>query len=225
MAGAPLTMPDSDPRVWTDELRGAGDLPSVLCFAALGDSFTAGAGCPTGVRWPDRLAEALRARNPGLVYRNLAEDGATSAVVMDQLGPAMQLEPGLVTLICGVNDVLLSVRPDTDAYAVRLQSMFEQLKATARAPAVITATAPEHLPFVELGPRTTRRLLSALQRLNERTRNIAEAHGVPCLDVARHPGLHDEENFQQDGLHPSTLGHARAAAALELFLRAQVDRR
>jgi len=44
-------------------------------FAALGDSFTAGAGCPPGACWTDRLAHSLRARRPGLLYRNFARDG------------------------------------------------------------------------------------------------------------------------------------------------------
>ena len=54
---------------------------------------------------------------PDFVYRNLAVDGATSADVLDQLGEALQLEPDLVTVVCGANDVLFSVRPDLDAYA------------------------------------------------------------------------------------------------------------
>jgi len=207
-----------DPRTLDEGQRGAADLPKVLGFAALGDSFTAGAGCAPGARWADRLAEALRGRSSELVYRNFAEDGATSAEVMAQLGPALQLEPDLVTLICGVNDVLQSVRPDISGYAVRLDSMFDQLKAATRVPLVVTATAPENLNFLGLGPRSSRRVRTGLKRLNEQTRQHAEAHRVPCLEVAGHPGLDDPENFQADGLHPSPLGHARAAAIFERLL-------
>jgi lysophospholipase L1-like esterase len=193
----------------------------VISFAALGDSFTAGAGCPAGARWTDRLADSLRAGSPGLLYRNFARDGATSAEVVGQLGPALQLEPDLVTLICGVNDVLLSVRPDIDGYAVRLESMFDQLEAASRAPLVLTATAPENMHFLPLGPRSERRVHEGLKRLNEETRRLADAHGVPYLEVVGNPGLEDPENFQADGLHPSSIGHARAAAAFELLLSEQ----
>jgi lysophospholipase L1-like esterase len=186
-------------------------------FVALGDSFTAGAGCPEGARWPDRLARILRAEGSEILYRNFARDGATSAEVTGQLGAALQLEPDLVTLICGVNDVLYSVRPDIDAYAVRLDHMFDRLKATS-GPLILTATAPENLHFLELGPRSERRVRAGLRRLNEETRRIAAAHGVVCLDVVEHPGLEDPANFQPDGLHPSELGHARAAAAFEELL-------
>jgi lysophospholipase L1-like esterase len=193
-------------------------------YAALGDSFTVGAGCPPGVAWADRLAESLRRRSPGLVYRNFAEDGATSAEVAGQLGPALELDPDFVTLICGVNDVLHSVRPDVSAYAARFDRMLDRLEA-AQVPVVITATAPENLSFLALGPRTARRVRSGLQRINEETRRHAEAHGVTCIEVAGHPGLDDPENFQADGLHPSPLGHARAAAIFERLLSEQALRR
>ena len=50
-------------------------------YVAIGDSFTAGTGSPPGEAWPDRLASALRLRNPSLAFRNLAVEGATSAEV------------------------------------------------------------------------------------------------------------------------------------------------
>jgi lysophospholipase L1-like esterase len=190
----------------------------ITTFAALGDSFTAGAGCPPGTRWTDRLARSLRSLNPSLVHRNFARDGATSAEVTAQLGPALQLEPDLVTLICGVNDVLYSVRPDIDGYSLRFDSMLERLLESGRRPLVATATAPENLHFLALGPRSERRVRSGLKRLNEETRRVAGAHGVACLEVESHPGLENPANFQADGLHPSPLGHARAAAAFERLL-------
>jgi lysophospholipase L1-like esterase len=52
---------------------------------------------------------------------------------------------------------------------------------------------------------------NAIVRLNRATRTVANAYGVPCLDVAGHPGLSVPENFAEDGLHPSALGHERAA--------------
>jgi lysophospholipase L1-like esterase len=196
----------------------------IASFVAMGDSFTAGAGCPDGSRWSDRLASALRRQDGDLVYRNLAVDGATSADVERQLEPALELEPDLVTLICGVNDVLLSVRPDVDGYAVRLGQMFERLKAAPRQPLVITATAPESLHFLGLGPRSERRVRSGLRRVNEHTRRLAADHDVVCLEVVGHPALDEQRYFQADGLHPSALGHARAAVVFESLLdRASIE--
>jgi lysophospholipase L1-like esterase len=191
---------------------------AMTSYAALGDSFTAGTGCPPGASWADRLARSLGARSPALVYRNFAADGATSAAVIGQLEQALEIDPDLVTLICGVNDVLHSVRPDIDGYSERLDTMLGRLEVSERPPLVLTATAPENMRFLELGPRSERRLRTGLRRLNEETRRLAERHGIPCLEVVGHPGLNDPANFQEDGLHPSEIGHAHAAEAFERLL-------
>jgi lysophospholipase L1-like esterase len=193
----------------------------VSCFVALGDSFTAGRGCPPRLRWPDRLAAALRARHPGLDYSNLAVDGATSAEVLDQVGPAVQLEPDLVTVICGANDVIRTVRPDIDAYAERLAAIFDRLAAALPRVAILSATAPERWQFLDLRPRTRERVLSGLAELNAATRRVAASRSVPVLEVVGHPGLDDPENFLDDGLHPSPRGHERAAAELARALHTQ----
>jgi lysophospholipase L1-like esterase len=191
---------------------GPGDR-AIRSYAALGDSFTAGTGCAPGESWADRLAAGLAARNPDFVYRNLAVDGATSTEVFDQLGEALQLEPDLVTVVCGVNDVLFSVRPDHHAYGRRLAGIFRRLTETLPAVRIATATAPERWDFLDLGrrPRMRKRLERGIVRFNAATRAVASAHSVPCLEAAGHPGVGEAENFVADGLHPSPLGHKRAA--------------
>lgn len=187
------------------------------CFVALGDSFTAGTGCEPGESWADRLAAALRARNSRLLYRNFAVDGATSGEVLEQVGPALQLEPDLVSVVCGGNDVLRRRRPDVDGYAERLDrifSRFEELPGVT----LVTATSPTRWTFLGLRPRTAQRVEAEIAAVNEATREIARAHDVLCLEVAGHPGLENPENFSEDGLHPSPLGHARAARAFAALL-------
>jgi lysophospholipase L1-like esterase len=194
-------------------------------FAALGDSFTAGTGCPPGVRWTDRLARTLRARGDGrLAYRNYAREGATSAdLVARQLNAAVQLEPELVTVICGANDVLVSVRPDIEACAERIAATFDRLRDSVPGAITITATVPEGWRFLGLRPRTRRRVQDGLRELNRRIRGIAAEREIPWLEVAGHPGLDDPENFTDDGLHPSPIGHARTAEAFERLLAARLD--
>jgi lysophospholipase L1-like esterase len=201
------------------EHRPSGLPRGVSCYAALGDSFTAGTGSPEGLGWSQRLAEGMRRRNRGFVYTNLAEDGATSADVLDQLGHALQLEPDLVTVICGANDVLHSTRPDPSAYAARLSEIFERLHKAGPRMMMVTATSPAHWDFVPLGPRTRARVERGMRGINDVTREVAAEYCVPCLDVADHPGLRDRENFATDGLHPSVQGHARAARAFAFLLR------
>ncbi len=188
-------------------------------FVALGDSFTAGTGCRAGEGWADLLAPRLDRGRGMLAYRNLAVDGATSEEVADQVGPALQLEPDLVTVICGANDVLRSRRADPAAYARRLAGIFGRLRGALPRVRIVTATAPEAWGFLRLGPRSERRVSGALARFNRATRAVASAYAIPCLEIAGHPGLCEAENFSADGLHPSALGHARAARAFEALIK------
>ena len=191
----------------------------ISCYVALGDSFTAGTGSPEGLGWANRVAAGLGRRDSAFAYRNLAEDGATSADVLAQVDQALQLEPDLVTVICGANDVLRTTRPDGAAYARRLRTIFRRLRDAGRSMIVVTATSPNRWDFVPLGPRTRARVEDGMRSFNDITRRVARQHQVPCLDVADHPGLRDRDNFATDGLHPSPRGHARAARAFAALLR------
>ena len=178
-------------------------------YVALGDSFTAGTGCAPGESWADLLAAALAAEE-GLVYENLAEHGATSADVRDQVKRALALEPDLVTVVCGANDLLLR-SGDVDEYSRNLGAILAALTRGAPEAMIVTATAPDRWEFLGLGPRTQARLEAELVALNTATRAVASLFGAEVLDVAGHPGLSRQENFAGDGLHPSPLGHRRAA--------------
>jgi lysophospholipase L1-like esterase len=183
-------------------------------YVALGDSFTAGlvAGEP---RWADEVARAL---GPQTRYENLAWVGATSADVEErQLERALSLDPDAVTIVCGANDVLESVRPDPGAYAARLARMFARLRSEAPRAAVVTATYPDISRFLDLRPRTRVRVEQGMRRFNEACRGVARRQGVTLLEGFDHPAASERATYAADGFHPSPEGHRRAAAA---FLRA-----
>ena len=195
----------------------------VSSYVALGDSFTAGRESIDAERWADLLATAMRRVNPELRYSNLAVDGATSTEVLDlQIDPGLALAPDFVTVICGANDVLFSVRPDADAYARRLDEVFGELRAGVPGVTIATATAPERWDFLDFGPRTRERLEHGIVDFNEATRSVAAEHGALCLEVAGHPGLGRSENFVDDGLHPSAHGHDQAVAGFARLLELEV---
>lgn len=189
-------------------------------FVALGDSFTAG-GTPgedpdaarAGVTpWPDHLAARLRAGSPELAYDNLACAGATSAdVAAEQLEAALAFAPDLVTLVCGANDVLLAVRPDVPAYARTLAGMLGRLRARRPGAAIMTATTPDFSGFAGLRPRSRARVARGIAELNEATRAVARRHGVPCLELAGHPGAGARASFAADGIHPAPDRHPHIA--------------
>ena len=187
-------------------------------YVAMGDSFTAGL-VPGQPRWPDELARVL---GPNVLYENLASVGATSRhVESEQLGRAIELEPDLVTLVCGANDVLESTRPDSHEYAERLGRMFRRLRREAPGAEILSATYPDISRFLDLRPRTRARVEKGLQMFNEAARAVARAHGVVLLEGFDHPAARERSTFAADGFHPSEEGHRRAAYE---FLRALKDR-
>ena len=188
-------------------------------YAALGDSFTAGRESVIGERWADRLAAGLRRVNPDLVYENFAVDGADSAEVLEQLPAATSLQPDLVTVICGANDVLLTTRPDVEGYEERFSRILAKLRAELPEAAIVTGTAPESWHFMDLRPRTRKRIADATEALNQATLRIAAEHDrVFCLPVAGHPALEDPANYAADGLHASQLGHELIARETGRYL-------
>jgi lysophospholipase L1-like esterase len=183
-------------------------------YVALGDSFTSGL-VSGETRWADQVARAL---GPDVRYENLAWVGATSADVEgSQLPRALSLEPDLITLICGANDVLESVRPDPEGYAERLGRMYARLRGERPSAVVLTATYPDISRFLDLRPRTRERVQRGMRVFNAACRRVADRHGVALLEGFDHPASQDRSTYAADGFHPSPEGHRRAAAA---FLRA-----
>ena len=185
-------------------------------YVALGDSFTAGLDPAGECRWADEVACGL----PGARYSNLAWVGATSEDVEQfQLPEALALEPDLVTIVCGANDVLESVRPDPGAYAMRLLRMFGRLRTEAPGALVLSVTYPDLSRFVKLRPRSAARVRRGMELYNEALRAVARRRGVVVLEAAEHPHAGNRDNFADDGFHASAEGHRRIAAGILSELR------
>ena len=118
--GRLVTLEDTASGARTDEPRSTVPTPSYSRYVAIGDSWTEGVGDPdptrpNGVRgWADRVAEALAADREDFRYANLAIRGRTVEEILDeQLAPALDLKPDLLTIQGAGND-LLHVRVDID---------------------------------------------------------------------------------------------------------------
>jgi lysophospholipase L1-like esterase len=128
-----------------------------------------------------------------------------------------------VSVICGANDVLGSPRPDIEGFACRLERILDRLMDFDPAPALLTATYPTAWGFLELGPRTRRRIATGIEDVNETIRAHAASRSIPCLEIAGHPGLDERRNFASDGLHPSPRGHREAARAVLAEIEARPE--
>ncbi|MFK7897937.1 MAG: SGNH/GDSL hydrolase family protein [Myxococcota bacterium] len=181
-------------------------------FVAIGDSQTEGLhdyyddqdeGSLRG--WADRFAEQLAERSPGLLYANLAVRGKRTREIFEtQVEPALALDPDLVSIMSGVNDM---VRPSADpaAVAMDIERMYAALAKPGRT--LLGCTFP--LPRVGL----TKRVAPRLRLLNAEIRRAAARHGVQLVDLEGESMASDLRLWSHDRIHLNGDGHARLAQA------------
>jgi lysophospholipase L1-like esterase len=181
-------------------------------FVALGDSTTEGLMDPlpdgSGFRgWADRLAEILAAREPDLLYANLAVRGKLARQVREtQLDAALALKPDLVSLLAGLNDML---RRSVDVAAVigEIDGMVTRLKDCGAD--VILFTLPDPVPINPLAKSAAARLA----RMNDAIREISARRGTFIVELDKHSVSSDRRLWNEDRLHANPEGHRRIAAA------------
>ena len=190
-------------------------------YVAIGDSFAEGMVDPdptdqTRFRgWADRLAEHLarHAADHGKQFRyaNLAVRGRKLGdVVGPQLERALSMEPDLVSMVGGGNDIL---RPsvDLDALAARLEEAVVTIRATGSDVLLPTPPAPREAGlFKALRPR------HAIHTANLFT--IAQDHGCYILNLWGLKATRDWRMWGEDRIHPSQQGHERITQAALLAL-------
>ena len=180
-------------------------------YVALGDSFTEGVGDhdatrPNGVRgWADRVAEVLAGRTDDFGYANLAIRGRKlDAILAEQVEPAIALEPDLVTVYAGGNDIL---RPkvDVDGLVARYGEAVGRLAATGATVLVFTGFDLGFAPVF-------RHLRGRVATYNELVREVADEHGATIVDYWRRREYRDARLWDVDRMHMSAAGHERMAA-------------
>ncbi len=189
-------------------------------YVALGDSMTEGVGDPdparpNGVRgWADLVAEQLTAAHPDTRYANLAVRGRLlRGIVAEQLDACLALEPTLVSLYAGGND-LLRPRADVDALMEVYGPAVARLRDSGAQVVLLTAFDPGRD-----APTSWTRPRQALY--NEHVREIADRHGCMLLDYWRMRTLQDWRYWAVDRLHMSPAGHTHVAARMLELLGVQ----
>ncbi|MDP3890683.1 SGNH/GDSL hydrolase family protein [Nocardioides sp.] len=179
-------------------------------YVALGDSFTEGVGDPdparpNGVRgWADRVAEVLSSMTPDFGYANLAIRGRKlDGIIEEQLEPALEMRPDLVTIYAGANDIL---RPsvDLDRLCERYAAAIARLTATGARVLVWTAFDPG-------GSALYRPARGRFAVYNEHVREMADLHGADVVDFWRLREYRDWRLWDTDRMHMSPAGHQRMA--------------
>ncbi|NUL47828.1 SGNH/GDSL hydrolase family protein [Cellulosimicrobium funkei] len=178
-------------------------------YVALGDSFTEGIGDPDPDRpgyhrgWADRVAEELAHRVPDeedFSYANLAIRGRLiDQIAAEQVEPALELRPDLITVCAGGNDV---IRPggDPDAIAVTLDGLVGRLAAGGAT--VVVFTGPDIRDTPVMG-----RIRGKVAIYNENVHTVALRHDAVVADLWALRDLTRKDMWAADRLHFSPTGH------------------
>ncbi|HKP41300.1 SGNH/GDSL hydrolase family protein [Mycobacterium sp.] len=180
-------------------------------YVAIGDSQTEGlwdvddSGALMG--FADRLAAAIDALHPGLAYANLAVRGKRIREALDeQLPQALAMDPDLVTVCIGMNDVTRP-GPYFDRALADLEDLHARLAQTGAT--VATTTFPDLARILPIG----RVLASRAVRINATIRAAADRHGFALVDLYNAPSMAEPDTWSADRVHGSTKGHILFAAA------------
>ena len=184
----------------------------ILSYVALGDSFTEGMSdpypdsdsVPNGRYrgWADRLAEHLAEHIDEVRYANLAVRGRLTAQIRaEQVAPAVEMEPDLVTLCTGGNDLL---RPgsDPDRVARLFEDIVAELRSTGARVVVFTGFDTQSQPVM-------RHLRGKVATYNMHLRATADRYDCDVVDLWSMRFLQDARAWNWDRLHLSPEGHRR----------------
>jgi lysophospholipase L1-like esterase len=185
-------------------------------YVAIGDSTTEGLGDPTpgypDIGWPDMIAGSLRAVRADLDYLNAGERFLTARQVREsQLGPALEFEPDLASVVVGGNDMLVE---HFDAGAVERE--FEAIVAPlrARGATVFGCTMLNIFSAGVLNAEAKAFLEPRYLELNEGVRAVARRHDMRLVDLAVDPVSSRAEMYSKDLQHATRLGHAATAVLM-----------
>jgi len=178
-----------------------------IVYVAIGDSTGSGVGAKNG-GYVLRLFNRLVERRPGSKLTNLCVSGATTEdLVRDQLERGSEMNPDLVTVGIGINDIGHGLT--IDHFARNYEKILSTLREKTHAKIVVT-----NIPDISSAPRIPASMRFGYQqqiiKFNERLEEIATRQGVTIFDMYTiskdelplHP-----EYFSSDGFHPSDRGY------------------
>lgn len=183
-------------------------------YVALGDSLTEGLGDDRFEQdrffagWADRLAvllnEDAKAVGEDFLYANLAVRSRNSEEILSsQVADAMLLDPDLVTIMAGAND-LWRPRKSWDLVRAQFSDAIVALKSAGITVVLTNCINPVHHWSFRAGTHRARELTKLIEE-------VAAQHNVLVIDVYRSPTLRRLRVWSQDCVHFGARGHAHVA--------------
>ena len=194
-----------------------------LRYVALGDSYTIG----TSVTEQERFPNQLVARLPQLeLVANLGVNGFTSRDLIEvELPRIAALEPDLVTVLIGVNDVVQGVSGST--YKDNVLRILGALEEEVGGDRILVVTIPDYT----VTPRGAAfgdpsQQSAAIRENNALMTQLASAGGITVVDIydISLEASTDRTLVASDGLHPSGTQYGRWVERIAPAMAALLDR-
>lgn len=161
-------------------------------WVALGDSLTEGVGAEKGESYPSVLESLLAKRCVQIVNAGIA--GEKTAGLMERVEDILVLNPKLVLLGAGANDILGGTPPSV--LEEELVALVLRIKASGAGVVLLGIEMDAHSPYA--GVYTRAALRSAVQLVPNMLKGV---YGIPDMTSA-------------DGLHPNGKGYAAIAKTI-----------
>jgi acyl-CoA thioesterase-1 len=192
-------------------VTGSSEAP--LRYVALGDSYTIGTATRSPAeRWPDQLVARLGSAPRILeLVANLGVNGFTSRDVIEvQLPELPALEPGFVTILVGVNDVVQGV-PEA-RYRENVSIILDELLRRLPPARILVVSTPDYTVTPrggDYGDPTQQ--AAAIGTFNAAITELAAKRGISVVDIhdISLEAAADRSLVADDGLHPSGAQYAR----------------
>jgi acyl-CoA thioesterase I len=188
-------------------------------YVALGDSYTIGTSVEAAERWPNQLVERIADLE---LVGNPAVNGYTSAdLIADELPRLDTLDPELVSVLIGVNDVVQGV---TDSqYATNVAVILDDLLGRLPEERIVCVATPDYTRTPRGGDYGDPAEQSdGIVRFNAILREACEQRGitfVPDIFEISQEVTGDPSLVASDGLHPSAAQYGRWVDAIEPVVR------
>ena len=196
-------------------------------YVALGDSYTIGTAARSpDERWPNQLVRRLAAAGFEVdLVANLGVNGFTSMdVIRSELPRLAELDPGLLTLLVGVNDVVQGVPIET--YTANAATILDQSLGLVPPARIVTVSTPDYTVTPQgAAYGDPARQSAAIRQVNEILARLSEDRGIRHVDIhdLSLRAASDSGLVADDGLHPSgrqyELWVERIGPAVEQLLR------
>ncbi|OAB39545.1 SGNH/GDSL hydrolase family protein [Paenibacillus glacialis] len=179
-------------------------------FVALGDSFTEGIGDEVeGAELKSWVAYFAQKYTPELKYSNLAKRGlVTKEIRLKQLEKAIALQPDLVSLIAGANDILKG-RWNRNEYKNEMELMVDSLSKSGAS--IIIANLPDFTVRLPLPMEQKQLLKEQLLEANEVIQSLSNEYKLYHIDCWNHPMANDHTLWSKDLIHPNSRGYREIA--------------